>query len=264
MRRLTPGHAYVLDGGHGLIKIGRTNTPSARFKAIQAMGGIREMRTWLSPQIEDSSALEARAHAALASCRVVGEWFACDFSAAVTVVEAMLPSFSLFDAAAHAERLARQRQMSNAVCEKMLSGARMEGVIARAASHLRMALYAAEVMNSTMQYLVRLWGVADGCDASAAQFLFLRLVTDQRVTHAQLISHMAAGAVNELHQLRGAELPADKFIEMAFLALDNNFDEADMLLSVTDVWNFWREMDDGALFLAPIEGVDTGSGEVAV
>ncbi|MGK5004545.1 hypothetical protein [Janthinobacterium sp. LB2P70] len=176
----------------------------------------------------------------------------------------MLPSFSLFDAAAHAERLARQRKMSNAVCEKMLSGARMEGVIALAASHLRLALYAAEVMNSTMQYLVRLWGIAVGCDASAAQILFLRLVTDQRVTHAQLISHMAAGAVNELHQLRGAELPADKFIEMAFLALDNNFDEADMLLSVTDVWNFWREMDDSALNLAPIEGVDTGSGEVAL
>lgn len=98
-----PGHVYVLDVGTGLVKIGRSKSPSQRLRNIVTQGGFSSRQEWVSSLVRDASALESEVHRHLAPSRVVGEWFSCAFDVAVNVARECAELQPAFDAKLHDE-----------------------------------------------------------------------------------------------------------------------------------------------------------------
>jgi len=77
---------YVIERPDGIVKIGKSNNPSKRIRALENQGGFRSNRAWISIPRALANTTELRAHSALQHNRKVGEWFAVDFDQAVATV----------------------------------------------------------------------------------------------------------------------------------------------------------------------------------
>lgn len=78
---------YVIERPDGLVKIGRSVSPSPRIHKLAMQGGFELSRAWMSLPGLFSGDAELYAHQELAHRRVVGEWFDIDFDEAVECVE---------------------------------------------------------------------------------------------------------------------------------------------------------------------------------
>lgn len=79
---------YVIGDGTGCSKIGKADTPSQRKQTLQT--GTSKSLTLHSEVVCRNGRVhevEARAHALLAHCRLVGEWFKIDPDGAALAVE---------------------------------------------------------------------------------------------------------------------------------------------------------------------------------
>ncbi|TAA25426.1 GIY-YIG nuclease family protein [Pseudoxanthomonas winnipegensis] len=101
----TVGHVYVIEA-KGRIKVGRSQRPIQRIRGLVSQSGLTETRHFISVLHEGYQATEIAVHTSLASFRIVGEWFACSFDAAVTTVLSALADVG---------------ECSNARCEEIRS-----------------------------------------------------------------------------------------------------------------------------------------------
>lgn len=85
MSKLYTGYVYIMDGGHGEIKIGVSMEPAKRLLQVQAKVGqpleIIAAFAHVQPYL-----VEREAHAHLAAHRTVGEWFAVSLYAAMDAI----------------------------------------------------------------------------------------------------------------------------------------------------------------------------------
>ncbi len=77
---------YVIERPDGQVKIGKTNSPTKRIRALESQGGFRSQRAWVSIPGALANTTELRVHHALNHSRKVGEWFAVDFDQAISTV----------------------------------------------------------------------------------------------------------------------------------------------------------------------------------
>ena len=83
-------NVYVIKMENNTVKIGITNDPNKRFKAIKAASGMKIVDQWISEPTEISFEVERRAHGVFHNYRLHGEYFAVDFNRAIQVVSAMI------------------------------------------------------------------------------------------------------------------------------------------------------------------------------
>lgn len=81
------GYVYVFQNREGLLKIGRTKSPTVRKKTLENMSGGMATKFYLSAEVGNCEKIETAAHEKLKSSKVHGEWFCCEFAEAQSVVE---------------------------------------------------------------------------------------------------------------------------------------------------------------------------------
>lgn len=80
-------HIYVIDNGHGVVKIGVAKNVADRVTTIARQGGFNPANVYHTEKCSNSYELEAYIHKQLNRFRTRGEWFEMDFGYAVKVVK---------------------------------------------------------------------------------------------------------------------------------------------------------------------------------
>ena len=80
------GSVYVIQGGHGLFKIGYSTNVPARLATLQTSSPF-PLRLVYARRCANALMAEQEAHAALAPYRIAGEWFDVPASVAVAAVQ---------------------------------------------------------------------------------------------------------------------------------------------------------------------------------
>ncbi len=80
-------HVYVIGADNGLVKIGVSINPKARIRCIETQGGFKILSKAIKHFGEKAAFAEKMLHAKFSGNRVTGEWFECDFRAAVQAME---------------------------------------------------------------------------------------------------------------------------------------------------------------------------------
>lgn len=82
-------HVYAIEAPHG-VKVGISQNPTARIRAIETQGGFESSRVWMSTERQDASHIERKTHRLLDHARTVGEWFATQFDDAITAIHSAM------------------------------------------------------------------------------------------------------------------------------------------------------------------------------
>ena len=80
------GNVYVIQGDHGLVKIGISTNVAARLATLQTSSPY-QLRLVFSAPCADAMRAEQEAHAALDSLRMAGEWFDVPAATAIAAVQ---------------------------------------------------------------------------------------------------------------------------------------------------------------------------------
>lgn len=75
---------YLIEDGHGRLKIGITSTIAKRLTMIKTGCSEGVKQVLVSPKIANAFQLEQEAHKAFAQSRTSGEWFTMDIASAVS------------------------------------------------------------------------------------------------------------------------------------------------------------------------------------
>ena len=86
MRNVKPARVYVIQSETGAVKIGRSEDPDGRLRAIQAAHPAALKLCHSSAVREDCSLVESTAHRLLANKRKIGEWFDVSVDDAIAAV----------------------------------------------------------------------------------------------------------------------------------------------------------------------------------
>lgn len=119
MSEANPGYVYVLAVHGGSTKVGRSHSPERRRRTLVTMGGYTNHDWWVSTPLHEDAELEKLVHRHLASHRVVGEWFSCDFETAVKAVEEHRGKFGGFCEERAKAELDRKAEMSKDLIDAM-------------------------------------------------------------------------------------------------------------------------------------------------
>jgi len=97
-KQTVPGFVYVVGNDSGKVRIGKSAEPVRRIRAIQTEGGFGNDRVFISDEVSDCDAAEARLHILFYKDRFVGDWFHIDFDEAVRACREITgsPATSLF------------------------------------------------------------------------------------------------------------------------------------------------------------------------
>ena len=124
------GHVYVIDNGTGKVKIGKTNNPSSRIKAIETQSGISIIRVYVSPKCFNYQELETKTHKAFKQSRTIGEWFESNFDTVkdfvssldlITINNKQQEKPALFPNGTGPEYVALENEVLNALVTEMQS-----------------------------------------------------------------------------------------------------------------------------------------------
>ena len=124
------GHVYVIDNGTGKVKIGKTNNPSSRIKAIETQSGISIIRVYVSPKCFNYQELETKTHKEFKQSRTIGEWFESNFDTVkdfvssldfITVNNKQREKPALFPNGTGPEYVALENEVLNALVTEMQS-----------------------------------------------------------------------------------------------------------------------------------------------
>lgn len=86
------GHVYVLhDQKRGIVKIGRSRTPSFRLASLRTISGLQDSEEFISPRVYDCVLLESEMHRIFEAHRIAGEWFRVDFLLVVNKLNEICP-----------------------------------------------------------------------------------------------------------------------------------------------------------------------------
>lgn len=81
------GFVYVVQDGHGMVKVGRTANVANRIRGMMTGNSSGQIEVLFSAEVSDSLDVEGRIHARLDSHLIHGEWFNVDPAYAVRVAE---------------------------------------------------------------------------------------------------------------------------------------------------------------------------------
>ena len=83
------GYVYVIESENHKVKIGKSINPEKRIISIKRTSGCEIVRTYVTPELHQYSALEAFLHSHFSKYRYIGEWFNIDYHDAVSYVSAL-------------------------------------------------------------------------------------------------------------------------------------------------------------------------------
>lgn len=192
------GYVYVIDGGSGLVKVGRSLSPQTRINGIASSGGFKIQRQWVSPAVAYHSKLELKSHEELAQYRVLGEWFSCSFEMAVATVTRLVPEFAECDEEAEAKaRLQGEENM------RMIIGAfesqKQKVAFERAVKIGAEAVFMQKYVRPTVDYLCALYSPRRTLTGDDKFHLMERITEDPRIITLESTVHMFWGRVMEIH-----------------------------------------------------------------
>ncbi|MEK9811264.1 MAG: GIY-YIG nuclease family protein [Candidatus Nanopelagicales bacterium] len=82
-----PGFVYVIQDGHGMIKVGRTVNVDNRLRRIMTGNSSGELTVLFSAEVANMVDVESMIHVRLDEFRVHGEWFNVDPDKAVSIAK---------------------------------------------------------------------------------------------------------------------------------------------------------------------------------
>ena len=83
------GYVYVIENENHKVKIGKSINPEKRIISIKRTSGCEIVRTYVTPELHQYSALEAFLHSHFSKYRDIGEWFNISYHDAVSYVSAL-------------------------------------------------------------------------------------------------------------------------------------------------------------------------------
>ena len=83
---MNEGHVYVVDYGVA-VKVGKSVDPDIRVRQLREFDGNPQVRTFVSPLIEEHHKAEKAMHKALSEKRIRGEYFNIPFEDAVDLLK---------------------------------------------------------------------------------------------------------------------------------------------------------------------------------
>ena len=83
------GYVYVIESENHKVKIGKSINPEKRIINIKRTSGCEIVRTYVTPELHQYSALEAFLHSHFSKYRYIGEWFNIDYDLVTEYVSAL-------------------------------------------------------------------------------------------------------------------------------------------------------------------------------
>lgn len=102
------GYVYVIESENHKVKIGKSINPEKRIISIKMTSGCEIVRTYVTPELHQYSALEAFLHSHFSKYRYIGEWFNVDYDIVTKYVSAL--NFSTWNIEPKPEKLAHSME----------------------------------------------------------------------------------------------------------------------------------------------------------